>query len=111
MLSNFVTNISRKPRFYEANNFPGYIEASLIRNTVENSLKVYTDFILNSDCSVMPERLEDSAMEIDFFKFLFFCLFWFVFCLFRFNRNTEIRCFDIESKQPKQTSCFGKCRN
>jgi hypothetical protein len=30
-----------------------------------------------------------------------------VFVLFRFNRNTEKRCFDIEPKQPKQTSCFG----
>jgi hypothetical protein len=38
------------------------------------------------------------------------CLFRFVsvpFSLFLFNRNTETRCFDIESKQPKQTSCFG----
>jgi hypothetical protein len=30
-----------------------------------------------------------------------------VFVLFRFNRNTETRCFDIEPKQTKQTSCFG----
>jgi hypothetical protein len=28
------------------------------------------------------------------------------FGLFRFNRNTETRCFDTEPKQPKQTSCF-----
>jgi len=34
-------------------------------------------------------------------------LFWLVFCLFRFNRNIETLCFDIESKQPKQTFCFG----
>jgi hypothetical protein len=27
-----------------------------------------------------------------------------VFCLFRFNRNSETLCFDIEAKQPKQTT-------
>jgi hypothetical protein len=39
--------------------------------------------------------------------FYMFPLFRFVsvrFFLFRFNRNTETGCFDIE---PKQTSCFG----
>ncbi len=34
-------------------------------------------------------------------------LFRLVFCLFRLFRNTEIPCFDIKAKQPKQTSCFG----
>jgi hypothetical protein len=32
-------------------------------------------------------------------------LFWLVFCLFRFNRNTETLCFGIGAKQPKQ-NCF-----
>ncbi len=36
-----------------------------------------------------------------------FCLFRLIFCLFRFNRNTETRCFVIEAKQPKQKFCFG----
>ena len=30
-------------------------------------------------------------------------LFRLVFCLFRLIRNTEIPCFDINAKQPKQT--------
>jgi hypothetical protein len=34
---------------------------------------------------------------------LSFKLFWWVFCLFRFNRNIETLCFGIETKQPKQT--------
>jgi hypothetical protein len=34
-------------------------------------------------------------------------LFRLVFCLFRLFWNTETPCFDIEAKQPKQTSCFG----
>ncbi len=34
-----------------------------------------------------------------------------VFCLFRFNQNIETLCFGIEAKQPKQTFCFGQCRN
>jgi hypothetical protein len=34
-------------------------------------------------------------------------LFRLVFCLFRFNRNTETFRFRIEAKQPKQTFCFG----
>jgi hypothetical protein len=34
-------------------------------------------------------------------------LFRLVFCMFRLFRNTETPCFDIKSKQPKQTSCFG----
>ncbi len=38
-------------------------------------------------------------------------LFRFVFCSFRFNRNIETLCFGIEAKQPKQTLCFGQCRN
>ncbi len=38
-------------------------------------------------------------------------LFRLVFCLFRFNRNIETLCFGIEAKQPKQTFCFGQCRN
>jgi hypothetical protein len=41
---------------------------------------------------------------------LIFSFFRFVsvlFALFRFNRNTETSCFDIETKQPKQTPCFG----
>jgi hypothetical protein len=29
-------------------------------------------------------------------------LFRLIFCLFRFNRNIETLCFDIEAKQPKQ---------
>jgi hypothetical protein len=41
--------------------YPGFNETSLIQNTVENSLKVYKSFILDSDFSVMPERLEASA--------------------------------------------------
>jgi hypothetical protein len=36
-----------------------------------------------------------------------FLLFRVVFCLFRLFRNTETPCFDIKTKQPKQTSCFG----
>jgi hypothetical protein len=28
-------------------------------------------------------------------------LFWLLFCLFQFNRNTETLCFGIELKQPK----------
>jgi hypothetical protein len=36
-----------------------------------------------------------------------FGLFRLIFCLFRFNRNTETRCFGKEAKQPKQTFCFG----
>jgi hypothetical protein len=35
-------------------------------------------------------------------------LFRLISCLFRFNRNTETRCFGIEAKQPKQTFCFGE---
>ncbi len=38
-------------------------------------------------------------------------LFRLVFCLFRLFQNTETPCFDIKAKQPKQTSCFGQCRN
>ncbi len=38
-------------------------------------------------------------------------LFRLVFCSFRFNRNIENLCFGIEAKQPKQTFCFGQCRN
>ncbi len=38
-------------------------------------------------------------------------LFRLVFCLFRFNRNSETLSFGIETKQPKQTFCFGQCRN
>ncbi len=38
-------------------------------------------------------------------------LFWLIFCLFRLFRNTKTPCFDIKAKQPKQTSCFGQCRN
>ncbi len=38
-------------------------------------------------------------------------LFRSLFCLFRFNRKTEILCFGIEPKQPKQTFCFGQCQN
>ena len=38
-------------------------------------------------------------------------LFRLVSCLFRFNRNIETLCFGIEAKQPKQTFCFGQCRN
>jgi hypothetical protein len=38
-------------------------------------------------------------------------LFRLVFCLFRFIRNIETLCFGIEAKQPKQTFCFGFCRN
>ncbi len=38
-------------------------------------------------------------------------LFRLVFCLFRLFRNTEILCFDIKAKQPKQTSFFRQCRN
>jgi hypothetical protein len=34
-------------------------------------------------------------------------LFRLVFCLFWLFRNTETPCFNIEAKQPKQTSCFG----
>ncbi len=34
-------------------------------------------------------------------------LFGLLFCLFRFNQNTETLCFGIEAKQPKQTFCFG----
>ncbi len=34
-------------------------------------------------------------------------LFRLVFCLFRFFRNTETPCFDINATQPKQTSSFG----
>jgi hypothetical protein len=26
-------------------------------------------------------------------------------------QNTETPCFDIKAEQPKQTSCFRKCRN
>jgi hypothetical protein len=36
-----------------------------------------------------------------------FGLFRLILCLFRFSRNTETRCFDIEAKQPKQMFCFG----
>jgi hypothetical protein len=36
-----------------------------------------------------------------------FGLFLLIFCLFRFNRNTETRCFGKEAKQPKQTFGFG----
>ncbi len=32
-------------------------------------------------------------------------LFWSLFYLFRFNRNTETLCFSIEEKQPKQRIC------
>ncbi len=38
-------------------------------------------------------------------------LFRLIFCLFRLFPNTETPCFDIKAKQPKQTSCFGQCRN
>ncbi len=38
-------------------------------------------------------------------------LFRLVFCLFRLLQNTETPCFDIKTKQPKQTSCVGQCRN
>jgi hypothetical protein len=38
-------------------------------------------------------------------------LFRLVFCLFRLFRSTETPCFNIKAKQPKQTSCFGECRN
>jgi hypothetical protein len=41
------------------------------------------------------------------FKTYFFVSVSVVFLLFRFNRNTETRCFDIEPKQPKQASSFG----
>jgi hypothetical protein len=34
-------------------------------------------------------------------------LFQLVFCLFRFNQNTETLCFGIEAKQPKQILSFG----
>ncbi len=37
-------------------------------------------------------------------------LFWLVFCLFRFNWNIEIRCFDIEFKTT-ETNCFETNRN
>jgi hypothetical protein len=36
--------------------------------------------------------------------FVFFGLFRLFFVLFRLNRNTETRCFDIEPKLPKQTA-------
>ncbi len=36
-------------------------------------------------------------------------LFRLVFCLFWLFRNTKTPCFDIKTKQPKQTSCFGQC--
>jgi hypothetical protein len=32
--------------------------------------------------------------------------FRFLFCLFRFNGNTESLCFGINAKQPKQIICF-----
>ena len=43
------------------------------------------------------------------FYFISVCfgLFRLIFCLFRFNQNTETRCFGIEAKQPKQKFCFG----
>ncbi len=34
-------------------------------------------------------------------------LFRLLFCLFRFNRNTETLCFGIEPKQSKKMFCFG----
>jgi hypothetical protein len=37
-----------------------------------------------------------------------FILFGLVLCLFRFNRNIETFCFDIEAKQLKQTGKIGK---
>jgi hypothetical protein len=40
-----------------------------------------------------------------------FGLFRFISVYFGFNRNTETRCFAMEAKHPKQTFCFGKCRN
>ena len=38
--------------------------------------------------------------------FGYFRLFSVGFVVFRFNRNTETRGFDIEPKQPKETFCF-----
>ncbi len=49
-----------------------------------------------------------SVNKYSYFKVLWiFDLFRLNFCVFRFNRNTETRCFVIGAKQPKQTFCFG----
>ena len=51
-------------------------------------------------------KLEFQGTYFFLFRFVSVGFFW-----FRFNRNTETRCFGKEAKQPKQTLCFGQCRN
>jgi len=51
-------------------------------------------------------QINSSQIEISTISSLH-SVFRLIFFLFRFNWNTETRCFDKEAKQPKQTFCFG----
>jgi hypothetical protein len=79
--------------------------------TAESTEKTCSGVNPNQDTN-RSETTETNCFETfrNFLKnqnMLSFKLFRVAFCLFRFNRNTESRCYRIEAKQPKQTFCFG----